>query len=81
MSETHTLEMLAQMTGISAQTIVQYQERGIIRPGFDDDTVRRLRRIEHLRESCEMNLDGIKLLSHLLEEVEHLRAELRRIQR
>lgn len=77
MNQTYTLEVLAEMTGISTQTIVQYKEHGIIRPDFDDETVRCLRRIEHLRESCEVNLNGLKLLSNLLEEVETLREELR----
>lgn len=81
MNETYTLEVLAEITGIETTTLIQYQEHGIIRPQFDDETVRRLRRAEHLRESCEMNLDGLKLLTHLLEEVEHLREELRRHQR
>ena len=77
MSETYTLEVLAQMTGLSTQVLVSYQEHGIIQPQYDDDTVRRLRRIEHLRESCEMNLEGMRLMSRLLDEVERLREELR----
>lgn len=77
MNEAYTLEVLAQITGIETTTLIQYQERGIIRPQFDDDTVRHLRRIEHLRESCEMNLEGVKLLAELLHEVERLREELR----
>ncbi|MFM2167860.1 MAG: MerR family regulatory protein [Verrucomicrobiota bacterium] len=78
MSETYTLEVLAQMTGLSTQMLVSYQEHGIIQPQYDDDTVRRLRRIEHLRESCEMNLEGMRLMARLLDEVERLREELRR---
>ncbi len=70
---TYTLEILAEITGISTQTIVQYQEHGILRSQFDDDALRTLRRIEHLRETCEMNLTGVKLLNHLLTEVEDLR--------
>lgn len=77
MNETYTLEVLAEMTGVSSQTIVQYQEHGLIRPEFDDETLRALRRIEHLRETCEMNLAGLKLLTSLLNEVELLREELR----
>ena len=77
MNETYTLELLAEMTGVSTQTIVQYQECGIVRADYDDETVRCLRRLEALRESCEMDLNGLKLLSHLLEEVEQLREELR----
>lgn len=77
MNATYTLEVLAEMTGINGQTIMQYQEHGIIRPQFDDETVRALRRIEHLRESCALNLHGLKLLTQLLDEVEQLRDELR----
>ena len=75
--QTYSLEILAQTTGVSTQTIVLYQEHGIIRPDFNDDTVRKLRRIETLRETCEMNLHGLKLLTQLLDEVEQLRQELR----
>ena len=78
----YTLEVLATITGVSTQTILLYQEHGLIRPvstgdrGFDDEAVRTLRRIQHLRDTCEMNLAGLKLLASLLEEVEKLRAEL-----
>ena len=75
--QTYTLEIIAEITGVSTQTLVQYQEHGIIHPDFDDETIRTLRRIEALREACEMNLNGIKLLTQLLDEVEQLRQELR----
>jgi len=75
--QTYSLEILAETTGVSTQMIVQYQEHGIIHQDFDDDTVRTLRRIEALRESCEMNLSGLKLLTQLLDEVEQLRQEVR----
>ena len=77
MNEVYTLEVLAKITGIESTTLVQYQERGIIRPQFDDDTVRSLRRVEHLREACGMNLEGVKLLTELLGEIERLREQLR----
>lgn len=79
----YSLEILSELSGVSAQTIVQYQEHGLIRaeeddgPRFTDDTLRLLRRIEHLRELCEPNLAGLKLMAQLLDEVEALRAELR----
>ena len=75
--QAYSLEILAETTGVSTQMIVQYQEHGIIRPDFDDETVRTLRRIEALRETCEMNLRGLKLLTQLLDEIEQLRQELR----
>ncbi len=73
----YSLEIVSELTGVSTQTIVQYQEHGLIQPSLDDETIRALRRLEHLRETCEMNLAGLKLLTQLLEEVERLRAELR----
>ena len=73
----YTLDILAGITGVSTQTIVQYQEHGLIRSQFDDETVRVLRRIEYLRETFEMNLGGLKLLTHLLDELEQLRQERR----
>lgn len=79
--QAYTLEIIAEVTGVSTQTLVQYQEQGLIRPELDDETIRTIRRIEHLRETCEMNLAGLKLLTSLLTEVEQLREELRMHQR
>jgi len=76
-SHTYTLELLSSTSGVSTQTIVQYQEQGILPTQLDDDTLRALRRLEALRETCEMNLSGLKLFSQLLDEVEHLHHELR----
>jgi len=73
----YTLEMLAEVSGVATRSIVEYQECGLIPPDFDDETVRLLRRMEHLRETCGMNLRGLKLMTGLLEELERLRAELR----
>jgi DNA-binding transcriptional MerR regulator len=77
----YSLEIVSELTGASTQTIVQYQEHGLIRPELDDETIRAIRRIEHLRETCEMNLAGLKLFTSLLTEVEQLREELRMHQR
>lgn len=74
----YSLDTLAAEAGVSSETILQYQEQGLIRPQFDDETVRLLRRAEFLREACEMNARGVRLLSHLLDEVERLHQELRR---
>ncbi len=73
----YTLEVLAEVSGVATQTIVEYQECGLIHPDFDDETVRLVRRLEHLRETCGMNLRGLKLMTNLLDELERLRAELR----
>lgn len=77
----YSLDILAEITGVSTQTILEYQEHGLIRPELDEDSLRVLRRIEHLRESCQVNLAGLKVLTSLLEKVEQLNEELRMLQK
>ena len=79
---TYTLDIVAELTGVSTKTILHYQEQGLIRPaaptgGFDDETIHTLRRIEHLRVTSAANLTGIRLILELLDEVDHLKAALR----
>ena len=79
---TYQLEIVAQLTGISSQTILHYQEQGLIRAGgnpseFDEETLHTLRRIEHLRQTCEANESGLKLILDLMDQVEQLKAALR----
>jgi DNA-binding transcriptional MerR regulator len=82
----YTLEIVAQLTGLSSQTILEYREQGLIapvaegaaaEPQFDDEALRTLRRIEHLRSACGMNLPGLKLVLGLLDELDRLRSEIR----
>ena len=77
----YSLDILAEITGVSTQTILEYQEHGLIRPELDEDSLRILRRIEHLRESCQVNFAGLKVLTSLLEKVEQLNEELRMLQK
>lgn len=44
---------------------------------FDVESLRQLRRIEHLRATCQMNDAGLKLILDLLHELECLREERR----
>lgn len=78
----YTLDIVAELAGVSTTTILHYQEQGLIHPAeptgdFDDETVHTLRRIEHLRHTSEANLTGIKLILELLDEVDRLKATLR----
>ena len=78
----YTLDIVAELTGVSSQTILHYQEQGLIHPvastgDFDDETIHTLRRIEHLRHTSEANLTGIKLILELLDEVDRLNTALR----
>lgn len=86
-SSTYSLDVVASLTGVSSAMILHYQEHGLIapvaesqrdRPEFDDHAIRALRQIEYLRSTCGVNDAGLKLLLRLMDEVEHLRVELRR---
>ena len=83
---TYSLEVVAELTGMTAQTILHYREIGLITPVaaaepaaslFNDETIRILRRIEHLQSAFEMNEAVLKLTLDLMDEVEQLREGLR----
>ena len=82
----YSLEVVAQLSGASSETILHYQEQGLITShpapeaehAFDDETVRTLRRIDHLRTQHQLQDRSLKFVLQLMGEVERLRAELRR---
>ncbi|HTB79390.1 MAG TPA: MerR family transcriptional regulator [Opitutaceae bacterium] len=82
----YTLEVVVELTGVSSQTILHYQEQGLISPvaasgsgvrQFNDEALRTLRRLEHLRTRYEMNLRALKFTLGLLDKMESLQADLR----
>lgn len=86
----YTIDVIAELAGVAPQTVLHYQEQGFIRPAsrepgesalFDVECLRQLRRINHLRATCEMNDTGLKLMLDLLHEIECLREERRQRQR
>ncbi|WP_386820194.1 chaperone modulator CbpM [Luteolibacter algae] len=83
--EIHPLEVVVRMTGSSRRKIIFYCRKGVVAPAkqendewfFDEDSVMRLRHIELLRQHHRMNWAAIITIVRLMEENEHLRAELR----
>jgi len=76
----YTLEIVSKLSGVSSETILHYQQHGLIRTRqeqFDDEALRTLRQVEHLRLTSGANLSGLKLILNLMQEVEHLRQALR----
>ena len=78
---------LAELSGVPVDRIEYYLDHGLIVPGasvgadaeaFDLYALRTLRRIEHLRTTCDFNLAGLKLVQQLLTEIDRLHDELRR---
>jgi DNA-binding transcriptional MerR regulator len=81
----YTLEVVCEIAGVPRRTVLRYKEHGLIPaaaangPGerrFDDEAVRAVRRIEHLRSHYEMNLRTLKFTLGLLGELERLRDDL-----
>jgi DNA-binding transcriptional MerR regulator len=86
----YSIEVIADLAGVNPQTVLHYQEQGFILPAardagdaalFDVECLRQLRRIGHLRATCEMNDAGLKLILDLLHEIECLREERRQMLR
>ena len=79
----YSLDLIAELAGVTTQTIVHYQEIALLSPGpqLDVEDLRQLRRIEYLRMEHELNDDALKLMLSLLDEVERLRQEVRRMRR
>ncbi len=85
---TYSLEIVAKLSGLSSDTILHYKERGFIstvspdpgKPTFDDDALRILRCIDHLRSSCGVNETGLGLILEMMAELDHLRNHLRTLQ-
>jgi len=74
----YSLDIVAEITGIPPQTILHYQEAGLIRSStYDDETIRTLRRIEHLHSSLGVNESGLRLILMLMNEVDRLQNDLR----
>lgn len=86
----YSIDVIAELAGVQPQTVLHYQEQGFIRPAarddadaalFDVECLRQLRRIRHLRATCEANDTGLKLILDLLHEIECLREERRQMLR
>jgi DNA-binding transcriptional MerR regulator len=82
----YTIEVICQIAGVPRRAIISYQEHGLIVPvatggsgarRFNDEALRALRRIEHLRIHYEMNLHTLKFTLGLLDELERLQNDLR----
>lgn len=72
----YSLEVVAELSGLSAKTILRYQEEGLIRPMTRPQPAAFLM-MKRCARSAASNLPGLKLVLSLLEEIERLQAWLR----
>lgn len=79
----YVISVAAELAGVHPQTLRIYERRGLLTPArtsggnrrYSDADIARLRRIAELA-STGMNLEGIKHVMSLEEEVVHLRQEV-----
>lgn len=74
------------MTGVARRTVLVYCRSGLIQPlgaaerepmSFGEEAIYQIRRIENLRNTHGVNLAGIRIVFHLLRELDRLREEMR----
>jgi len=82
----YSLDTTAHLAAVPRRTILIYCRAGLVRPvfqppyemmGFTEEAIYTVRRIEYLRAVHRCDLAWINTVFDLLNEVEHLRAELR----
>lgn len=83
----YSLETMSQLSGVSSAQIAHYYDEGLIQavpgepldpPSFDDEALRMVCRLESIRDRCGVNQAGLRLVARLLDELDWLRAEVRR---
>jgi DNA-binding transcriptional MerR regulator len=81
----HTIEQVGHIAGVPRRSVLVYCKHGLLSPlidpeyggyYFDDESIRTVRRIEYLHHTCGVNLEGIKMILDLVNEVERMRNEL-----
>ena len=82
----YSLDLTAHLAGVSRRSLLIYCRRGLIQPVFQppnqvmmfsDQTIYTIRKVEHLRAIHDNDLAWINTVFVLLNEVAHLRSELR----
>ena len=82
----YSLDLTAHLAGVSRRSLLIYCRRGLVQAVFQppnqmmtftDQAIYRIRKVEHLRAIHDNDLAWINTVFVLLNEVEHLRSELR----
>lgn len=84
----YVISVAASLAGMHPQTLRIYERRGLIDPyrtpggtrRYSDEDIERLELIQELTEAG-VNLEGVKRIMELQDEVERLRKEVRRLKR
>ncbi|HVK57777.1 MAG TPA: chaperone modulator CbpM [Candidatus Kapabacteria bacterium] len=82
----YNLEGVVHLTGVSRRSVLLYCKSGLVQArqdpeigalAFDDEAIYTIRRVEYLRSHRGINLDGIRMILELMNEVRRLEHEMR----
>jgi DNA-binding transcriptional MerR regulator len=82
----YSLETTAHLAQVTRRAILVYCNHGLVSPVrdpreagyyFDDAAIRALQHIAFLRNHCDINLRGTRIIMELIDEVKRLQNELR----
>ncbi len=82
----YVISIAAELAGMHPQTLREYERRGLVKPErsdaggrrYSDVDVDRLRRIQTLSNEG-LNLEGVRKVMELEDEVEHLKVKVRQL--
>jgi DNA-binding transcriptional MerR regulator len=79
----YPIEVAAHIAQVPRRTILLYCKHGLVSPladphrngyYFSEEAIRTLRYIEYLRAKHDINISGIKIIIHLMREMEYMRS-------
>ena len=82
----YNLDGVVHLTGVSRRSVLLYCKSGLVRAQedpnigtlvFDDEAIFTIRRLDYLRSHRGINLDGIRMIFDLMNEVRRLEHEMR----
>lgn len=82
----YSLDAAAHLAGVPRRSILLYCQAGLVQPlfqppygvmSFTEESIHTVRQIEHFRAIRNSDVDWIKAMLNLLDEVERLRTEVR----
>ncbi len=84
----YRIEIVAERVGLSPSRIRAYERAGLVGPArvhgrmrlYPEADLARLRRLRRLALDLGLNAAGVEIVARLLDDVEALRAELRKLQ-
>ncbi len=81
------ISVAARLVDCHPQTLRTYERQGLVEPErsasnvrlYSDEDIERLRQIKRLTQELGVNLAGVEVILSLLDQIEHLRAESKRL--